>query len=233
MKRLLLFDIDGTLLRLGRPSYRAINQTLREVFGPIEKEKFNISFSGKTDRRILRELLTAAAFPINDFDAMFAQFKAAYPANLRRELGLEEGRRHDPLPGIVELLELLRTRQDLCLALVTGNTEPTGWMKVEACGIREHFAFGAFGCEHEERAELVRRAVARAREATGVAFPPEAVYVIGDSPHDIACARDTGSVAVAVCTGVHDQEELARHEPDFLFPALNCSDEVVNVLLPG
>ena len=120
------------------------------------------------------------------------------------------------------LLEALRSREDIVLALLTGNLERGAKLKHTHYGVWHYFEFGAFADDHHDRNALGPFARARARERHGFEFPPERIFVLGDTPHDIACARAIGARAIAIATGKFKSAELAAHQPDFLFE--NASD---------
>lgn len=228
VRRLLLFDIDGTLLRMHGPAGRAITATLQDLLGHFEPPSFRLSFSGKTDRRILREFMQLSGYEVPDFEALFADFLSLYPAHFERALEHEQ---HTPLPGVFALLDELIRREDALLGLVTGNVEATAWMKLRATGLADYFGFGAFGCEHEERPELVRLAIQRgsARARREVAGPE--VVVIGDSVHDVTSTHPFAATSVAVCTGPTPKAELAALSPHYLWEDLRDTAAVVAALL--
>jgi phosphoglycolate phosphatase len=117
---------------------------------------------------------------------------------------------------MLPLLDLLRQREDIVLALLTGNLERGAKLKLTHYGVWHYFEFGAFADDHHDRNALGPFARARARERHGFEFPPERIFVLGDTPHDIACARAIGARAVAIATGKYSTAELAAHAPDFL-----------------
>ena len=134
------------------------------------------------------------------------------------------------LPGIVALLDALKPRADLVLALLTGNLVRGAELKLTHYGLWDYFEFGAYSDDHFDRNELGHFARARATERHGIEFPPERIYVLGDTPHDIACARAIGAKAVAIATGQFSLAQLAEHSPDFLFDDLADVPAVVAAL---
>jgi phosphoglycolate phosphatase len=137
-----------------------------------------------------------------------------YLVSLEEQLPQREGIVH---PGILEILELSRQRPDLVNALLTGNLERGAKLKLTHYNIWHYFEFGAFADDSSNRNDLGPVALRRAYEKKGVQIPPEKVFVIGDTPHDIACARVIGAKAIAVATGGYSSAELESHCPDALF----------------
>lgn len=214
--KLLLFDIDGTLLETGGIGRRAVEAALSELAGrPISTE--GLSFSGKTDPQILREVLALNGAEADLLNGRFAEVVAAYQAMLPRLLTASMVR---ALPGAAALVERLAAEEAVQLALLTGNLREMAYLKLGAIGLGGHFPFGAFGCDSEDRNALPAVAVERALAHAGRAFAPADVLVIGDTPRDIACARAHGARAVAVATGRFARAELAEHAPDALLDSL-------------
>jgi phosphoglycolate phosphatase-like HAD superfamily hydrolase len=215
MRRLVLFDIDGTLLSADGAGKRAVNDALVEVFGttgPIER----YSFAGRTDPQIARELLTAAGLPLEEIDPRLPALWDSYIANLRWEMERTEVA---ALPGVPELLQRVEEAAgETVLGLLKGNIEEGARIKVDAAGLGwERFRVGAFGSDHADRPELPAVAVRRARDLTGVDFAGKEVVILGDTPFDIECGAHLGVRTIAVATGRHPAEELAAHNPDHLF----------------
>lgn len=222
--KLLLFDIDGTLLHANGTGRTAVERALSDLCGrPISTE--GVSFSGKTDPQIMREILEA-----NDLDAT--------PSLVEEALAVYESTAHaafdpgavDRLPGTANLLNRL-TELDIQLGLLTGNIESMAYKKLTAVAFDHHFAFGAFGSDHADRHQLPRVAVQRARDHTGHTFDRGEVVIIGDTEHDIRCGQGIGAVSVAVCTGRFARHELEPHEPDVLLDDLSDPDVFIDAVL--
>jgi phosphoglycolate phosphatase-like HAD superfamily hydrolase len=126
----------------------------------------------------------------------------------------------------------MRERPDCLLALLTGNLAAGAEVKLSHYGVWHYFGFGAYADDHHVRNELGPVAQARALEQHGEEFPPERIYVIGDTPRDIECGKAFGAVTVAVATGKYAREELASHGPDFLFDDFSDPDAVLAAIAP-
>lgn len=208
--RLLLFDIDGTILRCGAQVRPILSGALTEVFG-VTCELDGHDFSGKTDQQIAFELLAAAGVPAERVRPSLARLRELYLDRLE-EL-LDRGRMQ-VLPGIEELLSELAARRDVVLGLLTGNWSRGARIKLARFGLEHHFSFGAFGEDGMERRELPPVALERAYEATGRRFAPEQTLIVGDSVRDVECARAHGLPVLAVATGWTSAEILARAGAD-------------------
>jgi phosphoglycolate phosphatase-like HAD superfamily hydrolase len=210
--RLVLFDIDGTLLSAGGISARALAEALGEVFG-TSGPMAGYDFSGKTDPLIVRELMTAAGFSNEEIGRRMADTLALYRGRLAASLRPEHV---TPKPGVGDLLEVLAREPSVTLALLTGNLEPCARLKLAPLGVNDRFGFGAFGSDHEDRHRLPAVAVERAFVATGRRFEGKGIVVVGDSIHDVRCGRSLGVRAVAVASGKTSPETLAGESPDAL-----------------
>jgi phosphoglycolate phosphatase-like HAD superfamily hydrolase len=214
MERLVLFDIDGTLLSASGVSGRALGEALREIFGvmgPME----GYDYSGKTDPLIVRELMVAAGFSHAEVDRRMAPTLDLYRRRLAEVLRPEHVR---PKAGIGALLAALAAEPAVTLGLLTGNLEACARLKLEPLGVNGHFGFGAYGSDHEDRHQLPAVAVHRAQQATGIRFEGKRIVVVGDSIHDVRCGRGLGVRAVAVASGKTSPGTLAAESPDALLP---------------
>lgn len=211
--KLLLFDIDGTLLSSGGAGSLAFFRALAEEFS-LEEIRGEVSFSGRTDRAILRDLFQLHA--LEDNEENWRRFLTAYLRHLPDTLSESQGR---ILPGVAELLDQLAVRRDVCLGLLTGNSEQGARVKLGHYRLAHFFAFGGYGDIHYERDDVARSAITAAASHLE-AISPESVWVIGDTPLDVRCARAIGAHSIAVATGVHTLEELAASEPDLLLEDL-------------
>jgi phosphoglycolate phosphatase len=227
--RLVLFDIDGTMLWTDGAGRRAIHAALTEVFGGTGPASY--WFDGKTDRQIVRDLMRLEGHADGHIDARMDALLERYVQYLERELA-------DPahplrlFAGVAELLDALERRDDVTLGLLTGNLEAGARAKLHAAGIDfDRFVVNAFGSDHELRPELPAIARQRARERLGVELAGGDVVVIGDTPADVECGRGIGARAIAVATGRYTAAELAAHHPAAVFEDLTDTAAVMRVIL--
>jgi phosphoglycolate phosphatase-like HAD superfamily hydrolase len=214
VRRLVLFDIDGTLLSAGGVSARALEAALAETFGTAGPAA-GYDYSGKTDPQIVRELMRGAGFDDPVIEERRPLALERYRACLADWIRPEHVRAK---PGVLPLLEALGREPGVKLGLLTGNLEPCARLKLEPIGANRFFAFGAFGSDDEDRYRLAPVALARAREATGIAFEGREAVIVGDSVHDVLCGRGVGVRAVAVATGKTAASTLADAGADALLP---------------
>jgi phosphoglycolate phosphatase len=207
-KVLILWDIDGTILHSGNAGMAALEAALTDVFG-IAGTLAGIDFAGRTDPWIIRQIF--ARFAIEDTPENHARYVDGYIALLP---AIMEARKARVLPGVKALLEQAAGRPDVAQGLLTGNLRRGAQTKLGYHGLWDYFPFGAFADDSEVRNELGPHALRRARGHWGADFPTDRVWIIGDTPHDIACARAVGARAVAVATGGSDAATLAGHRPD-------------------
>ncbi len=222
--KLLLFDIDGTLLTSGGAGERALRCAVRERFG-VDDDLKSVEIAGRTDSGIARQVLRRYGMPESPENV--TGFLDTYLHHLRQLLPETTGRL---LPGILQLLELLHGRPGVVLALLTGNLAQGAELKLTHYGVWHYFEFGAYADDHHDRNELGHFAKRRAYDKHKVEFPGNDIYIIGDTPHDVACARAIGAKAVAVATGSISREALAGHSPDFLFNDFSDSAAVLKAL---
>ena len=215
--RLILFDIDGTLLTAGGAPRRAFRRALIERFG-TNGDEARTDFSGKTDPQIAYEILRRAGFDDERIGAGIADLFEDYLDGLGRELPRDGS--HRLHPGAAEIVEVLAADPRVLLGLVTGNVERGARLKLERFDLWRRFPVGAFGSDDPDRDRLPQVAIERARRLTGQPFTGADAVVIGDSPADIRCARAVGAIAVAVASGQPGRADLAACEPDVLLDSL-------------
>ncbi len=211
-RKLLLFDIDGTLLTANRLGSRLFQEVLTRICGR-EISTRGVCFSGKTDPQIMREILSGAGYDPAETERIGARALRIYAARTRKAIRPEL---ITVLPGVRKLLSTLSRSFNVRLALLTGNLEETAYLKVRAAGLAAYFPFGAFGSDHDERNELPAVAARRAFGHEGRRYRGRNMVVVGDSPRDVRCGRAAGARTVAVATGVTSFETLAREKPDVL-----------------
>lgn len=224
---LLLFDIDGTLINSSRAGRVAMGRALQEVFGsPGAVQSYE--FAGKTDRRIVRDLMLAEGWSAADIAARMPHFDERMAAAGRTLFTPERIR---PCPGVLPLLDALARCEDVVLALLTGNIRDTVPLKLAAAGIDPAlFRVGAYGSDSLERNELFPLALARAEAVLGLRPAAGDVIIIGDTPADVGCARAGGGRAIAVATGPYPAEVLAVCQPDHLFHDLSATGDVLSAI---
>jgi phosphoglycolate phosphatase len=223
-KRLLLFDIDGTLVNTGGAGVEALKEQIRDEFG-VDDDLSDIEIAGKTDSGIIRDILRKHGVEAND--AQVTAFAAAYLRELPGELSRCKGH---VLPGIEPLLGRLRERPHIVLGLLTGNLARGARLKLEHYRLWHFFEFGAFADDHHERNELGAFARKRASEKHGHEFDAAQIDVIGDTGHDIACGKAIGARTIAVGTGSWSAPRLRSCRPDFYFPDFSDVDAVIHTL---
>lgn len=222
-ERLVLFDIDGTLMSCDGAGRRALEAVLTPRLGPLAALA-SWPFGGKTDPQIFAELLEAYGVPAPERPALAAELEPPYLAALARELPLGPGRHLKP--GVRPLLAALAQAPGVTLGVLTGNFEAGARLKLEAFGLAEHFVLAATGSDHGDRDRLVGFALARA-EAGGRRFAGAEVVLIGDTPKDVACARPWGARCLAVATGAWTASALEAEGPAAVFETLADTEAVL------
>jgi len=218
---LFLFDIDGTLIASGGAGEHALRIAIKEQLDSDDGLS-SLEIAGRTDKFITQTLfgkLNVEASP-----ERLTAFFDCYLFHLARQLPLKDGRL---LPGIVELLNTLRAREHVALGLLTGNLERGAQLKLEHYDVWHYFEFGAYADDHHDRNQLGPIAQARALQRYGVDFSPERIFVLGDTPHDIECGVAIGAKTVGIATGSYTREQLAAHNPDYLYDDLSNVAEIV------
>lgn len=224
MTLVLCWDIDGTLLTTARAGILAWEQAACDVLG--ERVDFSaMETAGLTDVEIARRILKVFG---RDEDApagerLLRRYEAALPACLPRRTGAV-------LPGVVDILERVARRQDIVSILLTGNTKAGAWAKLRHYGLDHYFDAGAFADGAEDRPTIARRAIALAETMLGVRPKPDRLYVIGDTLHDIHCARVVEARAIAVASGSSGIETLKAHGPWWVVERLPDPDTFFNRL---
>jgi phosphoglycolate phosphatase len=221
-QRLLLWDIDGTLISTGAAGHRAIGlATAQRLGGDLDE----VEIAGRTDTGIAHQILAKYGEPITDESV--AALLDLYLELLALELPRSEGQ---VLPGVLPLLQRLAQQPDMSLGLLTGNLRRGAQLKLEHYQLWQFFAFGAFADDHHDRNQLGAFALTRAEEGTGIKFESARVDVIGDTGHDIACGKAFGARTIAIATGSWPRERLNEYAPDFLFDDLSAVDDVIAAL---
>ncbi len=204
--KVLLFDIDGTILRTGGAGRRTMDRIFLELWGVPDAFE-GTRADGKTDPMIFREMLEQHGVRVEDAESAIAEIQRRYEAGFADEM------RDSPavlMPGIEAVLDAVANRDDVAVGLVTGNLETTARIKVEHFGLGHHFPFGAYSSDSPARRDLPPVAVSRAEALRGRAIGlGRHVIVIGDTPHDVDCALHNGCTAVGVGAAGWSAAELA------------------------
>lgn len=227
MKKLILFDIDGTLIS-GRGVPKKVAIDVIHKFFPGFKNGNEVGFSGMTDPLIVQKVLQANGHHIEMDDPLVREILDEFMIELAKHVTPE----NPPLvlPGVQQLLNACREDKDIYMALVTGNMATGAKIKLSAAGLYAFFQTGAFGCDHWDRNKLPVIAVKRASEYFGYNFSAQDTWVIGDSIRDVECAHHNGMKCLAVTTGPTTREELQAHHPKAILPDLTDLDGVMDLM---
>lgn len=226
--RVVLFDIDGTLLLSGGAGRLAMEAALRQEFGTVGPDSYR--YDGKTDRLIVRETMRLEGFDDRTIDQRMPAVLALYLEGLRAALA-NGARRAYTLPGVQAIVDAVDAADDLVLGLLTGNVVEGAELKLSAAGLApRRFRVGAFGSDHEDRPMLPAFARDRASALLGEQVPGERLVIIGDTPADVQCGRGVGARAIAVATGGFTVEELNAHAPAAAFRDLTETERVLDAI---
>jgi phosphoglycolate phosphatase-like HAD superfamily hydrolase len=221
-----LFDIDGTLLSSSGAGRLAMDAALLAEFG-IETRIVPSDIAGRTDRSIATNHFKKHG--VADTDENWQRFIGGYLRHLPDSLVKNAGRL---LPGIATILDHLAGQSTVAVGLLTGNVAAGARIKLGHCGIDHHFSFGAYGDRHQTRDEVAHEALACVRRHLGHDVPGERIWVIGDTPSDVRCARAIGAQAVAVATGLYTLKDLEGESPDLLLADLSDPQPLLTRCLP-
>jgi len=227
LNKLVLFDIDGTLLTVGNINRQTLIDALIEVYD-TEGSARQHNFAGKMDSVIIYEVLQSTGLTDKEIALGFEQVKQTYIELFRQQAKADD---IILMNGIPELLASLSERDDILLGLLTGNFEGSGRHKLHLPSINHYFSFGAFADDARHRNDLPAIAVERARNITGKTFTPQEVIIIGDTEHDIRCARAIEARCIAVATGNYSSETLLEHKPDALFEDFSDTEKVIRSIV--
>jgi phosphoglycolate phosphatase len=226
-KRLVLFDIDETLIYSDGAGRRAVSGAISKLFN-VPPEAAQVSMSGKTDPQILHEILTNAGMSEAEYQARVPEFTEVYLQAL--ELELKNAATYKLHAGVMELINELNGHEHALLGLLTGNIERGARLKLERFDLNKYFPMGAFGSDAMDRNDLPEIAKQRGEKHYGQSFEPSQLVVIGDAENDIRCAKGFGAKSVAVNTGRTTREQLLALSPDFLFPSLVDTNAILNAI---
>jgi phosphoglycolate phosphatase len=227
-RRLLLFDIDGTLVDTGGAGLLALQDGFFASFPEHSGKPFPpLNLGGATDNGVAMFLFGHFGIPdeLVQRERFFVQYSGHLPGRLQEFSSSGRGR---ILAGVRELLDAIQKDESLVSALLTGNLQEGAWIKLRHFGIDHHFRHGAFGDDHHDRNELGPVARSRAMADHGGDLPSEHIVVIGDTPKDVACARAFGAKVIAVATGASSPAELAACSPDVLLTDFSDTGRVLD-----
>jgi len=226
--KLVLFDVDGTILSASGAGRRALGHALCDVYGtagPID----GYDFHGATDPQIVRDLLGATGLSETAIAARETELFDRYLQYLEEEI--RDGRSVRLFPGVAQLIELLAGCETCVVGLLTGNIEAGAHIKLRPTGLLPWFRLGAYGSDAADRVRLPAIAARRAEVLVGCAFRGRDLVIIGDTPRDVNCARTFGAACVAVATGRHSVAELEAVFPDHVFSDFRDADRVLRAIL--
>ena len=225
--KLILFDIDGTLIDPYGAGSRSAGKAFEHLFS-IKDAFAGARMAGKTDIQIIKEGLTAHG--LSDGDRMLSSIFEVYLEHLAREVRINRGK---VKPGVVELLDALEKNEECRLGLLTGNIQKGARIKLKAFGLNSYFPSGAFGDDNEDRNKLLPFAVRRFEEMSATPIPYGDCIVIGDTPMDVMCSRTFGAKAMAVSTGPYSYESLLETDADYVIKDLTAALEILEEEING
>lgn len=225
MKKIFLFDIDGTLMHIKKEVIRGIIADLVRQYTPSVslEELADIPFAGRTDRAIFEDLLRVSDQPVSHFD----DIKRHYIEALYQKLAPEHLEIYEPIYKVLDYCQ----SHNIPTGLLTGNFREIATLKTRLAGMEDYFNFGAFGCDHPQRNALPEIARKHAGKHLEREVAPEELVLIGDTPNDIEAARFGNSKSVAVATGSYSYEQLKDHNPDLLLYNLSRPENWVSQIL--
>lgn len=223
--RLVLFDIDGTLLLSGGAGTRSLYRAFQIRYG-IEPDWTLIRFDGKTDPLIIQEIVSKYGVEDDPGQELYDIYLSILPDEIRRSPNFQV------LAGARELVIQLSADPGFLIGLATGNVETGARLKVERAGLSSYFSFGGYGSDSGNRTELIRTAIRRGSELTAPRVPDE-VFVIGDTPRDIRHGRAAGAITIAVATGNYELDELRSHDPDLAVAGLQPMGPILDFMTSG
>lgn len=225
--RLVLFDIDGTLLSDRGASREAFGAALREVYG-YDGDLSRYDFSGRTDPQIAHMVLRDAGHSAEEIEANLARLWELYLDGLGRNATPGRVR---VMPGIRSLVDALHVHDGVTLALLTGNIEPGARLKLGGANLNGYFPFGAFGSDSADRTRLPPIAIRRASEHMGMHFTGSDVVIIGDSIYDVRCGVPYDATTIAVASGKTAAETLRAENPTHFFDTVEDLGAVMSAIL--
>ena len=226
--KLVLFDIDGTLLTAHGSPKTAMGRVLLRRYPDFNYDR-DFDFSGRTDPEIIEYLLKFDNRDVSD--PIIVDILSEFCVEL--DIELKAGEKPDLHPGVLELLDILDASSDVSLGLVTGNIAKGARIKLKAANLDHYFPVGGFGDDSKYRDDLPPLALERAEKYYGKKFHGMNTWIIGDSIHDIRCAQNNGLRCLAVCTGWTPREKLIKENPEYIEEDLSQIDHILNLISDG
>lgn len=220
--KIILFDIDGTLLTCRGAGQKAMEIALNQTFG-VQPPFSPIPCAGRTDRAICTSIFQT--FEVSDTEPLRKQFRDSYLQHLPDCLRKQNAKL---LPGVIPLLNELQSHPEFTVSVLTGNYHEAANIKLDHFAIRDRFQAGIYGDQHGERDRLAEEAVLLFSQNSQMPVPGDSFLIVGDTPADIRCARSIGAKVIAVATGIHRKDTLASAAPDVLLDDLNDIKQVTN-----
>jgi phosphoglycolate phosphatase-like HAD superfamily hydrolase len=226
-QKLILFDIDGTLLKgMSKIHFNSFSKAINKVF-KIDASPTDINYSGKTDTRIILEVLEKHGIPrnkvlprLNEIYKIMINF---YKKNVDFDIDIK------PNDNVEKLLSMLKNKGHI-LGLLTGNLEDIARTKIGKFDLNKYFDFGSFGEISENRSKLLENAIEQAESKFKINFNKENIFVIGDTRFDIESAKELGVKTIAIATGNYSLEELKKYNPDYLFKDFYDIDKIIKII---
>jgi len=222
--KIILFDIDGTLISAGGAGTRALNKAFEQILGIKDAFK-NFEMAGKTDVQIIKEGLIASGVKLSN--VLVSELIESYLENLSIEIN--NNSKHLK-PGVKEFIELIYHELKYPMGLLTGNLEKGARIKLEPFGLNTFFPFGAFGSDHEDRNYLLPVAIERFSRTFNYNIDFQQCIVVGDTPRDVACAKPYGATVIAVATGPYSVEKLKTTGADVVIENLSEISKILTLL---
>ncbi len=225
-RKLILFDIDGTLVSRCHVHEKSYPVAIKEVFN-INVERPGPRFAGTTDKKIVFTLLEESGIERNQIKKRLGEVYKVM-INYVKE-NIDNDKEFRLLPGVKTLLEELNKRNHI-IGLLTGNLEEIARIKMKKLGVNHYFSVGSFGGITEVRNELVPTAIENTEQKFNITIDKENVFVLGDTPHDIECGKANKVKTIAVATGPYSKEELLEYKPDYVFDDFTNTDRIINAI---
>ncbi len=221
-KKLLIWDVDGTLITCKDSGRRAMDKAFDEMYG-IKKALLHVDFAGKVDKSVMEDIVATYKLDTIDYDAYFE----LYGQFLVKEL--KKNHEAAVLKGVEDILEITDRSDEFYNVLGTGNCKIGAEFKLRHLGLSQYFIIGGFGCEYSKRYQLIEKAISEAIQQYKYDFQRQDIYVIGDTPADIACGKKVGVKTISLSTGRYTVETLSTFGPDYILRSLENSEQFMRI----